>query len=205
MKTKFLISAILLASLTCTQSAIAARSSAPVHLNGTLGSVVEVYAVGTALNANINDPLGTLDAFFQPAFEMRSTEHDKKNLTLKVTSKITGGTYVNSAFNNGATKYIILTNDTNPPPVSSLNNIKTGALNDNPNAIAWQANDPSNDTGNITVGYSDADDWWTLRLTSCGYSKTSFLIPAANALGGSFNFDDEEGDYKATVTVSFNP
>ena len=203
MKTKFLISAILLASLTCTQSAFAAQSSDRIHLNGSLDAVVEVVAVGTALNANISRPSGTLDTFFMPAFEMRSTQSGKKNLTLKVSSKIQGGTYVNSAFDNGSLKYIILTNDANPPPLSSLSTIKAGDYSNNPNAIAWQANDPSDDTGNIDVGYDPGNDWWTLRLRSSGYSKTSFLIPAAAALPGTLGYDDEDGAYKATITVSF--
>ncbi len=174
----------------------------PINLNGTLSGTVDIIVAGGNINTTIDASTGALGGAFNPAFEMRSNDPHQKNLTMKVTANTSSG-YQNAVFDIGTTKYIIMTNSTYPPNISSLNDIKTGTLVNNPNAIAYIANNPSNDTGNITISYNNSGKYWDLLLTNRGYSKTTFTVPAGTPLNNSYTYDDEAGDYKAIVTLSF--
>jgi hypothetical protein len=136
---------------------------------------------------------------------MSSNDPTPKNLTLSVVANTTTG-YQNAVFDSGATSYVILTNSSSPPPISSLNDIKsvTGTLSNNPNAIAYAANNPSGGA-DVTVTYSSINKNWNLLLNTTTGRTTTFTIPAGAPLSDSYSSDDETGSYQAIVTLSFNP
>lgn len=204
MKNYFLILIIFIIKIYYMQSAMAAQTN-PINLNGVLPATVNVITSGGNTKTTIDGSTGALSGTFNPAFEMRSNTPQQKHLTLAVTANTSSG-YQNAVFNIGNIKYIIMTNAAFPPNVSSLNDIKTGSPNaiNNPNAIAYIANDPSNDTGNITITYKSVLKNWDLFLTSSGNAKTTFTISAGTPCNNTFSAVDESGDYKAVVTLSFN-
>lgn len=203
MKTNFLILTIFIIFLDCMQSAIAAQTN-PIYINGLLPGTARVSTASGNVNSSINNANGTLTSAFTPAFRMSSNDPERKNLTLSVSAN-TSGTAQNAIFNIGTTKYIILTNSTTLPPVSSLTDIKTGTPTaaNNPNAIAYGVNDPSNDTGNITITYQSTTKNWNLFLRTSRSSQTTLTVPASTPFTNTFSADDEAGDYKADVTLSF--
>ena len=192
---------IFILNLTFVHPIMAAQTN-PINLNGLLPSTVTVTTSGGNINTIIDSSTGALGGAFNPSFEMRSNDPTQKNLTVKITANTNTG-YQNAVFDIGTTKYIIMTNSNYPPNISSLNDIKTGALANNPNAIAYIANDPSDDTGNVSISYNNSNKYWDLRLTNNKSGKTTFTVPAGTPLNNSYTYDDEAGDYKAIVTLSF--
>lgn len=170
-----------------------------------VAAVVEVSPAGGNINTTINEDTGALGAAFTPSFQMRSNDSSHKNLTLKVEANTASGLQ-NAIFNIGSTKYMIMTSSANPPAVSSLTNIKTGPTQGgNPNAIAYVVNNPSDDTGNITITYQSTYKNWNLYLRTSRNSRTTLRVPASTPMNNTFDYDDESGNYNAIVTLSFNP
>lgn len=203
---KFFLSVFLLLWVFGAFGSAFAATSSQVNLSGDLGGTATVSTNGGNISSTINADTGALSTAFTPVFQMSSNDPLQKNLTLKVEAMTTSG-YQNAVFNIGTTKYVILTNVAYPPNVSSLNNIKTGSptAENNPNAIAYVANDPTSSTGNITITYQSIPKNWNLLLTSNGIARATFTIPAGNPFTNTFSSDDEAGSYQAVVTLSFNP
>lgn len=204
MKTSILISIFIIICSFCMQTAIA-RSTAPINLAGNLSDAAVIDPLFQAVNSTINTDTGNLNSSFTPSFRMITINPFRRDLTLSVATNTSNSGYQNAVFNVGSTKYVIFTNSDVLPPVSSLTNIKNGTLNNNPNAIAYIANDPSDDTGNLTINYNSTNKNWDLRIAWLSVGRTTFTIPAGAPLGGSYTSDDETGSYQAIVTLSFNP
>lgn len=159
---------------------------------------------GGNITATIDPNTGALNTSFTPGFTMTTTTGSAQSLTYTATSNTQAGLQ-NAIFNIGTTKYIILTNSTTLPAVSSVNDIKTGSPTaaNNPNAIAYVINDPPTISGRLTVAYDTTNKLWNLVLTRNGNTNTSITVPAGVPLSNTYSNDDEVGTYQATITLSF--
>ena len=181
-----------------------ASQTTPLFLMAPLFSGCAVTTNGGNISATINPDTGALSTSFTPAFKLTTLSGSAKALTYSATCNTTT-TAQNAIFNISTKKYIILTNSTVLPPVSSVNNIKTGAPTaaSNPNAMAYIINDPPAIAGQLAVSYNTTNKLWNLTLTHLGNTNTSITVPAATPLGNTYSFDDEPGAYQATITLSF--
>ncbi len=200
---KLFLGIIFFGILIFSQSAFAARTDSQYFVAGCPESK-SVVTNGGNISATINVDTGALSTSFTPAFTMTTNSRNNQYLTISASAN-TNTTAQNAVFNIGATRYIILTNNTVLPAIASLTNIKTGsptAIN-NPNAIAYGINDPATATG-LTVAYNSTNKNWDLTLARRGSTNTSITVPANTPLTNTYSADDEEGSYRATVTLSFN-
>lgn len=181
-----------------------AEQTSPYYLTTSNPSVESVNVSSKTINANIDSDTGLLSTVLNPGFIITTNSPQTYTLTMSATATTSGGT-TNPIFAIGTSRYIVLTNNTVLPTASSVNNITSGSptASSNPNAIAYPINDPTTTTG-LTVTYSSTNRNWLLTLNRAGNTTTVLVIPANTPLANSFSTDDEAGDYKATVTLSFN-
>src|SRR5574344_1496470 len=123
---------------------------------------------------------------------------------MSATAKTSSGN-VNAIFNTGTNKYIVLTNNLVIPASTSVSNITGGSptATSNPNAIAYSVDNPTTYYG-LAVSYNSTNKNWQLTTSTYGYMTTALNIPAQTPLANTFSNDDEAGNYKATITLSFN-
>lgn len=181
-----------------------AEQTSAYYLTSSNPAVESVSGSGRNLTATIDTDTGLLSSALSPSFTILTNSPQTYTLTMSATNTTSGGT-TNAIFAIGTTRYIVLTNNTVLPNTASVNNITSGsptALN-NPNAIAYQVNNPTTTTG-LTATYNTTNKNWLLTLNRAGATNTSLVVPAAIPLTNTFSSMDEAGDYKATVTLSFN-
>lgn len=186
------------------QQGINAQQTNSYFLTTTAATSISITTAKSTLSANINSDTGLLSAALNPSFTILTNSSQTYYLTFSATTTTTSGS-TNAIFNVGTTKYIILTNNTVLPAVSSVNNIKTTTptASSNPNAIAYQINDPPTQTG-LAVSYNSTNKNWLLTLNRSGATTTSITIPASTPFSNTFSGVDEAGNYRATITLSFN-
>lgn len=201
---KNIIFTTILGLLILSPSVFAAQTPS-YYFTATCPKTKSVETNGGNITSNIDCDTGALSASFNPAFLIKTNSDDTEQLTLSATSSTQSGS-VNSIFNIGTTRYIILTNNTILPPTSAITDIKSGSPTpvNNPNAIAYQINDPATTPGQLSASYSNTNKNWQLSLTHRGQTPTSITIPAGTPLANTYSFDDEAGSYQATITLSFN-
>ncbi len=201
---KKLIVMIVCALLSCYQGVYAAQT-ATYYFSTTCPQTNSVTTNGGNTSATINVDTGALSAAFTPAFMITTNSKNSQSLTLSAKANTQGGLQ-NSVFNISSTNYIILTNSTTLPPISSLTDIKSGTPTaaNNPNAIAYQINNPAATAGKLSVTYNSTNKNWDLTLTNRGQTPTSVTVPVNTPLNGTFSTDDETGSYQAIITLSFN-
>jgi len=194
---------ILIVHLACINSTLASETT-HTYFNATCGEIKSVSAGGGAISTLINGDTGALNGSLTPAFLITTNSRDTKTLTLSATANTQGGN-LNSIFNVGGVRYIILTNSTVLPQASAITNINGGSPvgNQNSNAIAYTINDPAAISGKLAVAYSATNKNWLLTLTNRGQTTTSITIPAGTPMTNTYSADDEAGAYQATITLSF--
>lgn len=199
---KFLLKSIIIFSL-INPGVVFASQTTSQYFIGTMPECNSVTTNGGNLSATINTTSGELSDALTPGFKMTTNTILPKILTITATVKTTGGN-VNSIFNIGVSKYIILGNFSTPPTTLAVNDIRSGspmALN-NANAIAYTINNPEVSPGLISA-YDYDNDRWNLVLTKKGSTKTSITVPAMAPLSQTFDYNDDAGDYQAVITLSF--
>src|SRR5574344_1801032 len=136
------------------QSITFASQSTPYYFDATYPTTKFVRANGGVINANIDNNTGALSAILTPSFLIGTNSYISQTLTMSATATTTSGN-VNAIFNNGSNKYIVLTNNNVTPTAASVNNITGGSptLSSNPNAIAYQVNNPTTYYG-LSVTYN---------------------------------------------------
>lgn len=181
-----------------------AAQTTPQYFTATAPETKSVATNGGNTAATINIDTGVLSTAFTPGFSMTTNSRCPDQLTLFATTTTQSGSQ-NAIFNIGLLKYIILTNSTTPPPLSSLTDIKSGSATavNNPNAIAYPINNPVPTSGQLTVAYNSTNKNWDLVLTHRGTTLTSITVPAGPPLSNTYSADDEAGSYQAIVTLSF--
>lgn len=203
---KKLILTTLLGALLFSPSSFAASTN-PQNFRGGLEEINSVAPNGGIIDANIDPTTGALSVSFTPGFRI-TTNKDGGNKELTQSWRCnTSGASQNAIFNVASVPYVILTNNDALPPVSSVNDIKTGAPTpaSNPNAIAYSINDPPNIIGVLQTEFSPTDNDWKLHLSKQGPTDTSQTVPTTIPFANTFSGDDEAGRYQATVTLSINP
>src|SRR5574344_1312360 len=159
---------------------------------------------GGVISTTINNSTGALANSLTPSFLIGTNSPATQNLTMSATAITTSGN-TNAIFNIGTNKYIVLTNNSITPSLTSVTNINRGypTASSNPNAIAYQVNDPTAFYG-LTQSYNSTNKNWRLTTTQYGYMVTSLTIPATSPLTNTFSVaNDEAGNYRATITLSF--
>ena len=169
-----------------------------------LAPVKSITVTGGNFTSVIDVNTGALGTSLSTQFTMTTNTAASQNLTMSSTANIQGST-VNSIFNISSTKYIILTNSNHLPTASAINDIKTGTPSaaNNPNAIAYQINDPTTATG-LTVNYNNTNKNWDLTLAKKGSTVTTIAAPAAAPLAETYSILDRAGTYQATIILTFN-
>lgn len=194
-----------LTTLTFAQTAFANQTQS-YYFTGVMENTKAVSTNGGNLNATIDTSTGVLSKALTPGFIISTNTGQEQDLTISAKCQIQGGT-TPAILNISSAKYIVLTNSAVLPSSSSVNDITTTTHSPtpslNPNAIAYGINDPATATG-LTVGYNMTTKVWYLQLKKNGQTPTSITIPAAAPLSGTYSVDDEPGDYKATITLSFD-
>lgn len=157
-----------------------------------------------ATTATMNSSTGALSNALTPSFFMTTNTATSQPLTFSATVNTQGGNQ-NAVFNISSNKYIILSNSSYLPPLSSITNIKSGnpSAANNPDAIAYTINDPTSTTG-LTVSYNATNQNWDLVLSKKGQTGTSATITTANPLANTYSQEDTAGNYQATITLTFN-
>lgn len=180
-----------------------ASQTTPQYFVASLGETNSVAFTGGATSSSINVDTGALASAIKPSFVM-STNKTSTDLTLSATTNYSGGS-TNGLFNISGTPYIILTNSTSLPALTSITNIKTGTptATSNPNAIAYPITGPATVSGTITSTYNTTNNSWTLRIVKKGLVNSSLTIPAGSSLSGTYSIIDESGSYQATITLTF--
>ena len=174
------------------------------YFNATLPLVNSIAVTGGNFTTSIDVNTGALSAALNPQFTISTNSNSTQNLTASSTANIQGTT-VNSIFNISTTKYIILTNTNHLPAQSAIDNIKSGSPSaaNNPNAIAYQINDPTASTG-LTVTYNNTNKNWGLVLSKKGSTITAIAVPASTPLAQTYSILDQAGTYQATIILTFN-
>lgn len=187
------------------QRAVFARQTDPQYFSAAMCETRCCSFTGGSTTSSINPDTGALNTSIAPSFCMIRNRNRNTYLTLSATTAYNGGT-TNSIFDISTTKYIILTHSTSLPELPSITNIKSGSPSaaSNPNAIAYQINDPASVPSRLNVSYDSTDKNWDLTLRKKGPTSSSITIPAGSALSETYSDDDEEGSYTATITISFN-
>lgn len=198
---KFLL--LLLTLIFIKPTSVFASQTASQFFVGTMCECNSVRTNGGNLNATIDTSTGSLSTALTPGFKIIKNSIFPRLLTMTGSVKTSSGN-VNSIFNIGTTKYVILGNYSSPPTVSAVNNIKSGSPSsiNNANAIAYTINDPETRPG-LFVTYDSTNDLWNLTLVSIGATTTSITVPASIPLGQTFDYNDQAGDYQAVITLSF--
>lgn len=184
---------------------VKAEQTSPYYLTTTNPAITSINTTSKVVSTTMDSNTGLLSAALNPGFIITTNSPQTYTLTMSATATTTSSTTNNAIFNIGSTRYIALTNNTVLPTTTSLNNITSGSptSTSNPNAIAYPIDDPTTATG-LTVAYSSTNRNWLLTLNRVGNTTTYLVIPANTPLSNTFSTDDEAGDYKATVTLSFN-
>lgn len=202
MKVK-LITNLIVYSL-CVNSAFAASTPSDYFI-GTLGTQKDVTVNPSGVTTSTITPAtGNLVTVLTPSFYITTNSNASQSLTFSATTNTQTSTE-NAIFNVSTNKYIILTNSTNLPPLSSITDIKSGSPTptNNPNAIAYSINDPATATG-LTVNYNSTNKNWDLVLSKKGQTPTSVTIPSGSPLANTYNYTDSAGTYSATIILTFN-
>ncbi len=197
---------IFIASLTVTiNNLVFAQSTTPQYFQAALSDTYIVEPGPSILNATINASSGVFSNALQPFFNVTSNNESGAYLTQSWSCNTSGGSQ-NAIFAIGSQPYLILTNNSYPTDVASVNNIKAGSLpGNNPNAIAYIINAPPNIPGQMDVNFDTTTNTWKLHLLKNTVVQTSQTIPASNPLMNTFSTDDRPGNYQAIVTLSFDP
>jgi hypothetical protein len=200
---KFNLLIALIFALNYSSFVLAAQTDSQ-YFTAPLALTQNVTTNGGNITATINVSTGALSSSFTPGFTMNTNGGAAQSLTMTATANSQGGSQ-NAIFNISTTKYIILSNSTVSPPVSSFTDIKSGSPTaaNNPNAIAYVINDPATVPARLTVSYNILGKYWDLVLTHNGNTNTSITVPANTPLANTYSFDDEPGNYQATITLSF--
>lgn len=174
------------------------------YFRATLPVIQLIRVTGGNITSTINPTTGILSAPLNPTFTITTNDPSTQNLTMSATTDTQSST-ANAVFNTTSAKYIILTNSNNLPPTTALDNIKSGSPSTslNPNAIAYQIQDPTTATG-LTVAYNSTNKNWNLTLNKRGSTSTTITTPASTPLSGTFSVLDSAGAYQATIILSFN-
>lgn len=181
-----------------------AEQTSSYYFNAAYPAVKYVEADGGVISTTINTDTGAISNALTPAFEIGTNAPVQQTLTMSVNSLTSSGN-VNSLFTSGSNRYIVFTNNTVVPSSTSVSNITGGspAAASNPNAIAYLVNAPSTSSG-LSVAYSSTNRNWQFTTTSWGRFSTTLNIPISTPLSNTFSTNDEPGNYRATVTLSFN-
>lgn len=204
MKKQLLLSTLLGAvmALGIAQGAHAA-TSATQTCTGTLGQMKQVVGNGTPLTATIDTNDGTLSTALVPAFTMTTNTSASTPLTLKATCNTT--TVAQNAFvGDGTTNYLVLTNNTVKPIAGAVDDAKlaTPTAANNGNVIAYSIGAPTFTSGQLAYTWNAGGNYWDAALTHKGNTNTSLTTGTAPKTN-TYSFDDEPGDYQATITMSF--
>lgn len=191
------------------QGAAHAASFADQTVIATLGQMKQVVGNGSALSANIDPDTGQLSAAMTPSYTITTNTNGNTNMTLKATC-LTTGLPQNAFFGDGSAggTYIVLTNNTVLPPIGAVSDAKlvTPTPSVNANVIVYSITPPA-DVGGTQLVYTwqnaPTDKYWTAVLHHKGNTNTDITIPIGTPKSLTYSFDDEPGQYEATVTLSF--
>lgn len=189
------------------QEALAALS-ADQTVTATMPTVKAVQALTTStITTTINDD-GSLAGTLDPGFRIICNVVAPQNMSLTaVVTTDTGG--VNAFSGNGTTNYIVLGNTTvgKEPTALAVQDAQSASptVEDNANCVAYSISAPTGTVGKLVYTWQDGvgDKYWTAVLTNRGNLITEIDIPAGPAKTDTFSGDDEPGDYKAVITLSF--
>lgn len=198
----FFLKSIIIFALINSVAAFASQTTSQ-YFTGNLAVLNIVLTDGGNLTANIDSSSGALSAAFTPGFRMITNSRDPQSLTMTATV-MTTTISVNSIFNIGSTKYIVLGNFSNRPTTSAVSDITGGSPSgeNNANAIAYIINDPAVTSG-LTSAYDAVNKRWNLTLTHRGTTTTSITVPSGTPLAETFDYNDQAGDYQAIITLTF--
>jgi len=203
-----LLSALLISgalAISASQGAFAATTASQT-VTGTLGAMKQVVTNGGNIAAVIDPDTGTLSLAFTPGFTLTTNTNAAEPLTLTATCNTT--TLVQNAFSgdgNPGTTFISLTNNTILPTVAAVTDAKSAAPTpaNNADVIAYGVTPPTNIAGQLIYTWDAVNIRWNASLSHKGSTNTALTIPAATPKANTYSFDDDPGNYQATITLSF--
>ncbi len=192
-------------AIASSQSAFAATTASQT-VTGRLGASKQIITNGGNLNAVIDPDTGALSTAFTPGFRMTTNTNASQNVRMTSTCNTT--TLVQNAFfgdGNTGTTFLVLTNNTVLPTVAAVTDAKAAVPvpATNTNVIAYAINKPADITTDLVYTWDNTNKYYNAALTNKGNTDTLLTVPAAAARPLTYSFDDEAGDYQATVTLSF--
>ena len=203
-----LLSAVLISgalAISASQGAFAATTASQT-VTGTLAAMKQVVTNGGNISAVIDPDTGTLSLAFTPGFTLTTNTNASEPLTLTSTCNTT--TIAQNAFSGtgvvGAT-FITLTNNTVLPTIAAVTDAQSGAPTpaNNADAISYGVTPPTTIAGQLTYTWDAVNIRWNAALTHKGNTNTALNIPAAAPKANTYSFDDDPGNYQATITLSF--
>lgn len=208
MKKHLLLATLLLggALLLCSAQVTYAATTASQTVTGTLAAMQQVVTNGGNITATIDPDTGTLSAAFTPGFTITTNTASSQPMTLTSTCNTTTVAQ-NAFFGNGSagTTFIVLTNNTVLPTVAAVTDAKSGSPTpaNNADVIVYGITPPSTIAGQLVYTWNNTNQNWDIALTHKGNTNTSVTVPAAAPKASTYSFDDDPGNYQATITLSF--
>ena len=190
--------------LITTAQGVFARETDPQWFTASLCETRCITFTGGTTTSTINTDTGALENSITPTFCMRKNSRADRNLILTIAANSQSGEQ-NAVFEEGGQRYVIFTNSDSLPALSSITDVKSSSRQavNNPDVIAYKINDPEAVPSRLNVTYQSAQERWRLRVIKRGKTESSITIPAGAPLAETFSYDDGEGDYEATITISF--
>lgn len=202
MRNKFLYYlVILLASLTVLSPAFADTEEGGTITSDADGIVdISIDLTHTSAMTMIHPSTGNLINSLLVTFIAVNNNDQDKDLRLTIDCNTKDGT-TSSAFGDEFSQNVILTNNSDLPGISSVNDIKSspGSPINNPNAIGYYITNGAT-LGMHLIDFKDSS--WDLSLdhNSTGYLTTIINSPPYSNSFGTDN--DIAGNYQATLTLS---
>lgn len=182
-----------------------AATTASQTVTATLPIVKSVVGKNTGLTATIDGDTGALSVALAPSFTVTTNNSSSQTLYLTATAPYDGGNEQALANSNGLTIALANTQAGHLATQAAIQDITGGspAQINNPNVIGYTFTPQSSVSGLALGSWDGTNKRFPYTLTKRGSTSVDNSISTAAAANTYSAEYDDDGDYKATITLSF--